>query len=148
MSGSLLFNSIMILSKENRYAFISYLRWNLKKGAMVDLPCYTNPAVQDDFRKKIRESYKKMESSAEDMEIVKILAPWTDNPNTPNNLGITPISWAADRGHTEIVQILAPLTDNPNDAPNEYKWTPIHRAAQNGNTEIVKILASLTDNPN
>ena len=35
-------------------AIISYLQWNLKRKAMVDLPCYTNPAIQDDFGNKIR----------------------------------------------------------------------------------------------
>ena len=80
-------------------------------------------------------------------EIVKILAPLTDNPNAPNNDGYTPIYWAALMGHTEIVKILAPLTDNPN-APDEDGVTPIYWAASNGHTEIVKILAPLTDNPN
>ena len=87
------------------------------------------------------------ESSDEDIEIVKILAPLTDNPNAPDNFGQTPIYWAVHNGHTEIVKILAPLTDNPNPAENNGK-TPIYWAAHNGHTEIVKILASLTDNPN
>ena len=73
-------------------------------------------------------------------EIVKILAPLTDNPNASSNNGETPIYWAACNGHTEIVKILAPLTDNPN-APDYLGETPIFRAAQNGYTEIVKILA-------
>ena len=57
---------------------ISYLKWSSKKEALVDLPCYTNPAIQDDFRKRIREICEKWESSDEDTEIVKILAPLTD----------------------------------------------------------------------
>ena len=40
-------------AKQN--AIISYLQWNLNKEA-VDLPCYTSPAIQDDFRKRIMES--------------------------------------------------------------------------------------------
>ena len=127
-------------------AIISYLQWNLKKEA-VDLQCYTSPAVQDDLRKMIRESCEKQESSAENTEIVKILAPLTDNPNAPNEYGETPIYWAACFGHTEIVKILCTLTANPN-APDEYGETPIHMAACKGHTKIVKILAPLTDNPN
>ena len=73
-------------------------------------------------------------------EIVKILAPLTDNPNAPDYLGRTPIYRAAYKGHTEIVKILSPLTDNPN-APNEDGNTQIHWAAWHGHTEIVKILA-------
>ena len=30
----------------------AYLNWNLKKNSF-DLPCYTKPVVQEDFRKKI-----------------------------------------------------------------------------------------------
>ena len=125
----------------------SYLKWNLKKDSLVDLPCYTNLAVQDDFRKRIRESAKKWRSFDEDAEIVQILAPLTENPNARYGCGSTPIHWAACYGHTKIVKILVPLTHNPN-APDNYEHTPIYHAACNGNTEIVKILAPLTDNPN
>ena len=48
------------------------------------------------------------------IEIVKILAPLTDNPNAPDADGRTPIHKAALNGHTEFVKILAPLTSNPN----------------------------------
>ena len=134
----------------------------------MDLPCYSSPAVQDDFRKEIWEScrkilqnqefllpwksYKKRESYDEAIEMVKILAPLTDNPNPPDSYGITPIYWAAFQARyyhvfIEIVKILAPLTDNPN-APNHCGITPIYIAADDGQSEIVKILAPLTDNPN
>ena len=63
-------------------AISSYLQWNLKNEVLVDLPCYTSPAVQDDFRKKIWKIFKKFgRSSDKDLEIVKILAPLTDNFN-------------------------------------------------------------------
>ena len=48
-----------VKNSDKGIAIISYLKWNLKKEATVDLPCYTSPAVQDDFRRKIRESCKK-----------------------------------------------------------------------------------------
>ena len=38
-------------NSEKENAIMSYLLWNLQKEALVDLPCYTSPAVQDDFRK-------------------------------------------------------------------------------------------------
>ena len=72
-------------------------------------------------------------------EIVKILAPLTDNPNASNEAGITPIYLAAKNGHTEIVKILAPLTDNPN-APDKQGKTPIELAK---NAEIREILETL-----
>ena len=93
---------------------ITYLKWNLKKEASADLPYYSNPAVQDDFKKKICKICAKGESSDEDIEIVKILAPLTDNPNAPNKDGNTPVSIAVHYGYTEILKILAPLTNNPN----------------------------------
>ena len=49
-----------------------------------------------------------------DIDIVKILAPLTDNPNAPDKYGNTPIHKAAQYGHTEIIKILGPLTDKPN----------------------------------
>ena len=61
-------------------------------------------------------------------EIVKILAPLTNNPNVPDKSGKTPIYYAVRYGYTEIVKILAPLTDNPN-ARNKYGNTPIYTAA-------------------
>ena len=89
-----------------KYAIISYLRWNLRKSAMMDLPCYTSCLVQNDFRKRIMEICRKSrwDIADEDTEIIKILAPLTHNLNT------TPIHEAAQNGHTEIVKILIPLT--------------------------------------
>ena len=71
-------------------------------------------------------------------EIVKILAPLTDNPNAPGNFGKTPIYEAARYRHTEIVKFLAPLTDNPN-APDEDGQTPSSVA---NNAEIRRFLKS------
>ena len=82
--------------------------------------------------------YWSSEISHEGIEIVKTLAPLTDNPNAPNKYGDTPIYWAAREGHTEIVKFLAPLTDNPN-APDNVGQTPIQVAA---NVEIHRILTS------
>ena len=106
---------------------------------MKNLPCYSNPDVQDNFTKRIREVCEKEEISDEDTEIVKILAPLTENPNAPDRDGYTPIYWAACNGHIEIVKILATLADNPN-APNNYGRTPIDYARTFRHTEIVKIL--------
>ena len=72
-------------------------------------------------------------------EIVKILAPLTDNPNAPDEDGRTPIFWAAFKGNTEIVKILAPLTNHPS-APDIYGVTPIVIAK---NEEIKEILSSI-----
>ena len=132
-----------IKNSEKKKAITSYLQWKLKKEALVDLPCYSSPEVQDDFRNKIWEIIKKKESSNENTEIVKILASLTKNPNAPNKIGYTPIHEAAYRKHTKIVKILAPLTNNPN-APNDNGETPIHKANQNGHAAIVEFLSLKT----
>ena len=94
----------LVKNSDKGIAIICYLKWNLKKE-IVDPPCHSSPAVQNDFRKKIWESCEKEKSSEENTEIVKILAPLTDNPNAPDDSGYTPIHEAALRGHTEIVKI-------------------------------------------
>ena len=109
-------------------AIISYFKWNLKKN-ILDPPCYSSPAVQDEFRKKIWESCKKKQLSDEDTEIVKILAPLTDNPNAPDTFGDIPIIVAAANGLTEIVKILASLSDNPN-APDSLEILQLLRQHQ------------------
>ena len=136
---------------EKGIAIISYLKWNLKKDEWIDLPCYSSPAVQNDFKQKILQScMNEEELTDEEKEILKILLPLTDNPNgfmSPIVEGISPILWATIMGNTEIVKILAPLTENPN-APDKDGETPIFWAAKNGYTEIVRLLAPFTDNPN
>ena len=159
-----------VKKSEKEKAIISYLQWNLKEDALVDLvvtdnqtfkdssnlssirspvdlPCYSCPAVQDDFRKKIRRICSKTVTSNEDKDIIKILAPLTENLNAPDEFGDTPIFWAVQNGHTEIVKILAPLTENPN-TPDRFGDTLIYVAVQYGQIEIVKILVPFTDNLN
>ena len=95
-----------VVKLDKGIAIILYFQWNFKKDALVDLPCYSSPAVQDDFRKRIFECCNKFRSelSDEDMKIVKILAPLVDNPNATDENGYTWIHSAACKGHTEIVK--------------------------------------------
>ena len=131
----------LVKNSEKEKHVVLYLEWKLKmtKG-VVDLPCYTNTVVQDEFRNQIwkccRSNPKTSFTCKKYAKIVKFLAPLTDNPNAPDNDGWTPIHQAANNGHTEIVKILAPLTDNPN-APNQYGQTPFQVAK---NAEICRIL--------
>ena len=52
------------------------------------LPRYTEIVVQDDFRQKIYHAVRKG-----DINVVTILAPLTENPNAPNDIGKTPSSF-------------------------------------------------------
>ena len=82
------------------------------------------------------------------IDAVKSVIECTENPNTPDDYGTTPIYLAAKMGHIEIVKILIGCTDNPN-APSRSGQTPIHCAARNGHTEIVKALIECnTEKPN
>ena len=113
---------------------IQYLKFKLKNKGGGDLPCYTNPIVQDEFRNKIMEA---CDDEIANTEIVKILAPLTDNLNAKDVNGWTPIVWAAFNGHTDIVKLLAPLTDNPN-ARDVFGWTPISVAKTGKIRRILK----------
>ena len=54
------------------------------------------------------------------LEVIKILAPLTDNPNSRDELGETPMDCAVRAGHSEVVKFLKtfqksakrPLTSN------------------------------------
>ena len=80
------------------------------------------------------------------LDMVKHLATYTDNPNSRNIYGWTPIYYAAHYGHLEIIKFLVNFTDSPN-APNINMYTPIWTAAFHGHLEIVKFLMPYTDNP-
>ena len=134
-------------TSEKEKAIISYLQWNLKKDVLVDLPCYTSFAIQDDFKKKIREICWMEKVSDEDVEMIKILSPLTNIPNVPDSDGRTSIVLATTLGHLEFVKIWDPLANIPSTS-TKYGETLISMAACDGHTEIVKILAHLTDNPN
>ena len=143
-------------NSEKEEAIITYLQWKLEQESVLDLPCYSRSDVQDDFRRKILDICKNEESTDEDVEIIKILAPLTDDLNFQDEQGYTPIHYAFEmiiwaNGYVsdefmEIVKVLAPLVDPT--VPNDHGRTPIHHAADLGYTDIVKIWAPLVENPN
>ena len=81
----------MNFNKENH--MVTYLRWNLKnKNSFLlpqDLLFYTSPVVQSDLRQKI---YQAAQNGS--TKIVEILAPLTDNPNSTDEDGQSPMFWA------------------------------------------------------
>ena len=64
-----------------------------------------------------------------DIDVIKFLAPLSDNINEPNLAGITPIHNAAQEGHLDIIKFLVPLTENPN-LPSDAGFTPITLASR------------------
>ena len=76
-----------VKNSEKEKAIIAYMQWNLKKKVL-DLPCYFRPAIQDEFRKKIWDIiFVQKKVSDEDLEIVTILGPLTENPDAPDKDG-------------------------------------------------------------
>ena len=76
------------------------------------------------------------------LNIVKILAPITIDPVSPDYHGITPIWFASWRGHIDVLKFLAPLSKNPNKPPirGPYSDSPIERAQKQGHHEFARIL--------
>ena len=64
------------------------------------------------------------------LDVIKFLAPLTENPNAPDMYGDTPIHEAASFGNLDVIRFLAPLTENPN-KPNKNGLTPIDVAMKN-----------------
>ena len=95
------------------------------------------------FSNQFKQNHIKHAAANGFTEVVKILAPVTDNPNAFHisfDTRLTPIWFAACNGHTEIVKTLAIWTENPNHGIEPYY--PISSAACNGHIEVVKYLTS------
>ena len=98
-------------------------------------------------------------TSKECIEIIKILAPFSDNPDAPDPTGWTPIQKIIfvscqirseemiQSQREELIKILAPLSKHL-DYVSPNGWTALQFLAEKGNLEIIKILAPLSSNPN
>ena len=86
-------------------------------------------------------------------EVIRVLLPFSNDPNAPDSNGFTAIQRAVQIGqgfvdeNSEVIRLLIPYSDNPN-APNPSGWTPIQIAAKNGLSKVVKLLAHVTQNIN
>ena len=82
------------------------------------------------------------------LEIIKILAPVTEEPNVNDDGGLTPIHIAVEQGDLKIVQFLAPLAKNL-DSTSSYGGIADETAAvlayRKGHLDMFKILAPFED---
>ena len=63
------------------------------------------------------------------------------NVNANDCMGVTALSWAAERGHEEVVKMLLEREDiNPDQADNDDGRTALSWAAENGHEGVVKML--------
>ena len=79
------------------------------------------------------------------LNIIKILAPITKNPNSiKKQISFTPMHYAAFNGDIGILKFLVSFTSDLNSPP----FGTIHMAATKGHTDVLKFLAPLTKHPN
>ena len=146
---------------------VKYLKMIVNNNHLVDIPCYINEntimnpnwtpqtsMIESMYYLSSNELKLKAEQmifdavSLNGMSTIKVLLPFTNNPNGKRSKdGWTTIGIAASKGHTEIIKMLAHISNNLND-PNDHGLTPIVIAAYHGHTEVIKLLAPLIDNPN
>ena len=65
--------------------------------------------------------------------------------NNIDEIGATPLLWAAVRGHEAVVMLLLGLNDVVPDRPDSSSQTPIMWAARNGHEAVVKLLLGRGD---
>ena len=75
------------------------------------------------------------------VEIVKFLAPLSNNLNVTDCMGWSAMHAAAVNGRIEIIKFLAPLIDEPN-IKDAYGNNPIDLATKNGHNDVAKFLES------
>jgi ankyrin repeat protein len=108
---------------------------------LIQTRTYTGRGIEKGKEKNIME-YKNMmlaESRNGNTEAVKQLLEAGTDVNAKNNLGDTPLMWAARYGHTETVKLLLESSADVN-AHNNYGWTALMWAARYGHTETIKFL--------
>ena len=86
----------------------------------------------------------KRASYSGDVEKIQELLAGGANANGELNHGLTPLHWAATRGHKRVAEILLAYGADPNvdrsDAHCDVVGTPLHCAAYSGHLDVVRLL--------
>ena len=123
-----------------------------------------NTILEEELAKKLKKIHKCLEKAdskkynIEDCPIhwaayyghvdaIKVLISLLNNPNYPNEFGMTPIHMAAINGHAAVIKLLIPNIDYDEEyfRGRKCQWSPIYYAAMNGHINVIKILAPLTE---
>ena len=89
-----------------------------------------------------REYNNTLRSAAEKGEahLITLLIAAGADVNVADDYGWTPLSWAANKGHTECVRLLLAAPGIDVNKPDKNGWTPLSWAADMGRTECVRLL--------
>ena len=91
------------------------IRRYLKKGILIDVPCYINENTVKSFMNTQFKIPNALEELVfRDKGTLQFTATFMKNPNAPNYSGEPPIMFAACDGNIDLIKILAPLSNNPN----------------------------------
>ena len=78
---------------------------------------------------------------------LKNVKKYKENPSMPDNTtGLSPLAWAALKGHANIVELLLDSGANPY-AEDNFKQSVLHHAVQSGNPEVVRLILERRANP-
>ena len=69
-----------------------------------------------------------------------MLSEFKADVNVHNNSGVTPLHWAASRGHLDVVRVLSEFKADVN-VHNNSGVTPLHWAASRGHLDVVRVLS-------
>ena len=70
-----------------------------------------------------------------------LLATGGVDPDSKDNCGRTPLSWAAQNGHEAVVKLLLATDGVDWDSKDKWGQTPLSRAAKNGYEAVIKLLS-------
>lgn len=136
---------------EDMLAYINYelvngrdpLKIACQKGSAASLRFLLDQGLQN-----VQDSSLMLEAAKEGHEdVVRLLLERMDAyPDSKDNKGRTPLSWAAGNGHELVVKLLIEQSNiNVNSRDYMSGHTPLTWAAKNGHVEVVKILAERGD---
>ncbi|KAI0467992.1 ankyrin repeat-containing domain protein [Xylaria cf. heliscus] len=67
--------------------------------------------------------------------------------DSPDEMGRTPLWWAASSGHAGVVRLLAQAGANPDEDESYNGYKPLHEAARANHVEVVKVLMEFGVSP-
>jgi hypothetical protein len=99
---------------------------------------------QGDLRSEAKPVSRRRQEAVVHEAVVKLLLEKGIEPDSKDNLGQTPLSWAAGGGHEAVVKLLLEKGVELDSKDNRGR-TPLSRAAERGHEAVVKLLNPTSD---